>query len=276
MANRKNIKLLRRSVKAWNSFRKTGHATPDLWHADLANLNLTRANLSGAELTNANLTDCTLVRADLILATCRYTNFRNAKLSGSNLVGTTFLNAQCEGVRVNGAIFGATVIADVDLSEVDGLKQATHVDASFIDFSTLDKTAANLTTNSARRQEVEFFLRNAGLGDEPLEYFRNHVGKAVKFRSCFISYSHTDRAFAEALVDELKSEGIQCWMDSHQLRVGDRILEGLFKGIRSRDRVLLCCSKASLKSTWVEDEINMAFEKERRRGGSANTNSAQS
>jgi hypothetical protein len=36
------------------------------------------------------------------------------------------------------------------------------------------------------------------------------------------------------------------------------------RGIRIWDKVLLCCSKASLSSWWVENEINLAIQKEKR------------
>ena len=78
----------------------------------------------------------------------------------------------------------------------------------------------------------------------------------------FISYSHGDKSFARLQHGRLHGQSILCWLDEHQHLPGDDLHAGIDRGIRLWDKVLLCASKASLTSWWVDGEINRAFQKE--------------
>ena len=121
-------------------------------------------------------------------------------------------------------------------------------------------------------------LRNYGLTserqDEAIGILRHLVGvdrslldaTVGDYFSCFISYGHVDHIFADRLYDELQGRGVGCWLDEHDMKPGDRILDVVNDAIRLHDKILLCCSETSLNSWWVKDEIRKAQERERREG----------
>ena len=94
-------------------------------------------------------------------------------------------------------------------------------------------------------------------------YLPSSLNQAVEFYSCFISYNHVDKPFARRLYDTLQRRGIQCWLDEKHMFPGDDIHDSIDHGIHVWDKVLLVCSKNSLTSGWVDQEIEKAFAKER-------------
>ena len=61
-----------------------------------------------------------------------------------------------------------------------------------------------------------------------------------------------------------RSGASRCWLDEKALKAGADIYEEVDQAIRHRDKVLLCCSEASLTSWWVDREVDLAEQKEAR------------
>lgn len=92
---------------------------------------------------------------------------------------------------------------------------------------------------------------------------RLNITPPMKYCSCFISYSHDDKEFAHELYSALRIRDVECWLDEHKILPGDYFLGNIDEGIKEYDKVLLCCSRRSLTSFWVDAEIEKAVHKEK-------------
>jgi hypothetical protein len=286
VADEEQLKLLKASHVSWNNWREANPIIrPDLSDADLSNVwlsevNLSHANLSGvdfsdarlsftnlrgaglqaADFADAHLEKAFLPEADLCEAVLIRTNLAGANLSRANLRGayireTNFSETDLADANFVGCTIGGNQFGNVNLSQCVGLETAGHFQPSTIGIDTIYRSGGNIP---------EEFLRGAGVPEPFIVNMKALVAamSPVEFYSCFISYSHADKAFARRLHDTLQGKGIRCWMDEHQLLPGDDIYHEVDRGIRLWDKMLLCCSESSLKSWWVDNEIGTAFEKE--------------
>ena len=218
----------------------------------LVKANLHRADLNRASLRLADLSDADLSDADLSGANLSGANLSGANLSGVNLSGTTLSRAYLNDANMSQAHCHKTIFADVNLSTVNGLETSYHSGPSTVGIDTLF-ASANLP---------EVFLRGCGVSESLIRFLPSLRNSAIEFYSCFISYSHADKAFAKRVHDTLQGQGIRCWLDEHEILPGDKVGKEIDRGIRIWDKVLLCCSDEALSSWWVDKEITMTLGKE--------------
>ncbi|QDV20664.1 Secreted effector protein pipB2 [Gimesia panareensis] len=252
--------LLCKANMSGANFKKTNLKNANLSESLLINANfnescLTKASLSGADMSETNLREANLSWALLIKTNMSKADLEGASLVGANLRRTNMSESNLKNTDLNMALSWYTYWINLDLSQTIGLEKIYHRAPSSIGIDTLEKSVGMIP---------EIFLRGCGLSDDFISYIPSHFsGSAIEFYSCFISYSHEDKSFARRLHDALQGRGIRCWLDEHQILPGDNIYDRIEHGVRVWDKVLLCASKHSLTSGWVDDELKHAFAKEK-------------
>ena len=234
----------------------------DLREADLREVNLYRAHLSRAELRGAELNNVDLGQAKLYWADLREANLGRvyldwadlyeADLSGANLASVNFSKTDLSRANFASAKLWETVFANVNLTNVEGLDSCEHHGPSSIDYHTLEQSG-NLPLS---------FLRGCGLPDIFIDYLPSLLNQPIQHYSCFISYSSKDEALAQRLHADLQDKGVRCWFAPEDLKIGDKFRVRIDEAIRTYKKLLLLLSEHSMASTWVENEVETAFEKE--------------
>ena len=270
MANPEHLEILKRGWKVWNSWRERNrYITPDLTNADLTGAVLIRAylvlsHLNGAKLVGANLNGANargvdFIGANLQSAHCNGTDLQGANLQGANLREVDFGGANLSKVELHGADLSQarlyeTIIGDTDLSGAKNLDACNHLAPCILDHRTLIKSGKLPLA----------FLRGCGLPDILINHIPSLLNDRNQFYSCFISYSSKNQFFADRLYADLQNKGVRCWLASEDLKIGERIRIRIDESIRYHDKLLLVLSKQSVESSWVEQEVETALNRERK------------
>ncbi|MBF0465738.1 MAG: TIR domain-containing protein [Nitrospirae bacterium] len=78
----------------------------------------------------------------------------------------------------------------------------------------------------------------------------------------FISYSSVDKSsISKKLLHHLKKRGISYWIDHEQIIYGERTINNIEYGLRNSKHMLVCMSKSSVKSNWVQAEYGATLRK---------------
>lgn len=78
----------------------------------------------------------------------------------------------------------------------------------------------------------------------------------------FLSHSSVDKPLVEEIAFELITEGIDVWLDKWEIENGDLLNQKINEGIKDSSFVILFLSPDSLKSPWVQRELEETLTKE--------------
>lgn len=254
----------------------------NLHHADLSLANLSRADLRNVNFIDADLSDVRLIDADLSRvhlngvnlhraylngadlrgAMCLWTDFKIANLSNAKLVGAcldaaNFSRAQLRGTNFRQARLDQTIFAWVDLSLAKELETARYTGPSCVDI--------NSVILPHDEQARLSFLRGVGFTDTEIEYLPSLLtARPIEYQSLFISYAHQDEVIARRLYTDLRKKDVPCWFAPEDMKIGDEFRQCIDEAIHLQDKLLLLLSEHSIASTWVKNEVEAAFEKEKK------------
>ena len=290
------LKLLkggREGVTTWNKSARKREPLPemlgaDLRHADLAGVNFTGVKLGGSDfggavlrdaklcgadlgrtdLSHADLRGADLRGADLGRALIRHTNLGGADLRDAALGGAVFDDADLSGSDLAGAVLGRTVLANLDLPAAKGLADASHSAPSSIGSDTMTRSRGRITEPFLRGcglatwEVLSARLYEADLSPNQVSELQYRIFDAwTKGRSlingCFISYSWKDANFVDRLRERLAGEGINIWLDRHDMVAGN-IQDQVWQAIQVYHVVIIVLSEAAIGSDWVESEYSPA------------------
>lgn len=237
----------------------------DLNHAHLGNIDLNYAYLNSADLHDADLRNASLKGADLHDANLHRiylsgANLRGADLRDADLSSADLSSADLAGVRLNGtdlrrAHVWDTIFAQIDLRLVKGLTELNHQGPSRVELYTIQLPQDGSALH---------FLRGCGVPEEWIDDYRVRMMHPIQYHSCFISYSSEDNLLARRLHADLQIHGVRCWFAPEDMKIGNKIRERIDEAIHLQDKLLLLLSEHAIASTWVENEVESALEKEDR------------
>lgn len=246
----------------------SGLSEADLNHTDMRGANLTEAELSYANLSGVDLTEANLSGADLTEANLTEANLSNVDLSAADLRGANFRGTVLTHTIFSDCFLSETIFAHNDISKAIDLEYVSHFGPSYIGTTTLKNSGGRIP---------EDFLRGCGLSDWEIEsaklyktnlstdeidniLYRVHdlrAGQAIQISPLFISYSHADSRFIDAIEKHLNERGIRFWRDIHHATAG-RLEKVIDRAIKHNPTVLLVLSKNSVNSDWVQHEARLA------------------
>jgi hypothetical protein len=118
-----------------------------------------------------------------------------------------------------------------------------------------------------RRDALSSSSSTRNISPSPAPVLAAQSASPSQYHSCILSYATEDQDFAEKLHADLTSKGVSCWFAPHDLKVGDKLRDKVYKAIQRQDKLLIVLSEHAIGSAWVEEEVDAALDREHQQKG---------
>lgn len=110
--------------------------------------------------------------------------------------------------------------------------------------------------------EIEYKLRKMCLYPTISELKeKGYFPPTAKKKKLFISYCHKDKSAVHCIVDQLRSHGLDIWLDEYEIDFGDNLLSRIDQAIRECDMPLLFLSKSTPNANYAKWETSLFYRK---------------
>jgi hypothetical protein len=117
------------------------------------------------------------------------------------------------------------------------------------------------------RRDVLSSSSSRNVSSSPAPALATQSTSSSEYHSCILSYATEDQGFAEKLHTDLTNQGVSCWFAPHDLKTGDKLRDKVYEAIRRQDKLLIVLSEHAIGSTWVEEEVDTALDREHQQKG---------
>ena len=118
-----------------------------------------------------------------------------------------------------------------------------------------------------RREAMSSSPSSRNITSSPAPILAKQPTSSSEYHSCILSYATDDQDFAEKLHADLTSKGVSCWFAPHDLKMGDKLREKVYEAIQKQDKLLIVLSEHAIGSSWVEEEVDAALDREHQQKG---------
>lgn len=248
---------LKRTVFDGATLKETSFRNAMLDYSSFKNVFANGSNFPGSHIRNSNFSGADLSFSSFVRATVVDTPFDDAELFKANLAGA--LIQQCSlcqanlkeikgwrmwvvGSNFTGARFKSAIV-----------RGTAFESCNFLDCDWQDADLRRVSILSSTYNHNE--LRKAKLEGASIMRSGEHI-------SVFISHTGEDKDFARKLAEDLKTSGINVWLDEWEIKVGHSITEKVNEALDRSNYIVVILSEKFFSKTWPMRELKSAMMKQ--------------